>query len=133
MSLPIYRIPSETDVIFPAALEEAFTSFVSASGMPFAPRVSHEGANVRIHFFFVSKPLEELVKEFLATFEPDGFHATELAVPNDRVKHVIRIAEESNWLPFIRQQGADRARICFIRTPRSVTAVELEERIELVS
>ena len=133
MSLPIYRIKSETDVVIPGALEDAFIAFVSASGMPFMPQVHHEDANVRIHFLFLSKPLEEMVKEFFATFEPDGFHATELAVPNDRVKHTIRIAEESNWIPFIRQEGTERTRICFIRTPRSVTATELEERIELVS
>jgi hypothetical protein len=133
MSLPIYRIKGANDVVIPEALEEAFTSFVSASGMPFAPQVFHEDANVRIHFLFLSKPLEDLVTEFFATFEPDGFHATELAVPNDRVKHTLRIADESNWIPFIRQEGTDRTRICFIRTPRSVTATELEERVELVS
>ncbi len=121
------------DVVFPASLEDAFTTFMSDSGMPFAPQVTIEDAKAHIHFLFLIKPIEELVEEFLAKFEPDGYHAIELAVPNDRLKHVLRIADESEWLSFIRQQGVDRTRICFIRTPRSVTTAELEERIDLVS
>jgi hypothetical protein len=132
MQSPIYRLQGETDIVLPGALEDAFTDFVSRSGMPFAPQVSHEDSKVRVHFLFVSKPLNELADEFLAKFEPDGFHAIELAVPNDRLKHVVRVADEGEWISFIRQQGAERTRLCFIRTPRSIPTSELEERVELV-
>lgn len=132
MQSPIYRLQGESDILLPAALEEAFTGFVSHSGMPFAPQVSHEDSKVRIHFLFVSKPLNELADEFLAKFEPDGFHAIELAIPNDRVKHAIRVADEGEWISFTRQQGSEKSRLCFIRTPRSIPASELEERVELV-
>lgn len=129
----IYEVHTQHDLVLPAALEEAFTAFLSASGMPFAPQVTLKEEKAYIHFLFLNKKIEDLTDEFLATFEPDGFHATELAVPNDRLKHVIRVGEESNWIPFIRHEGAERTRICFIRTRRSVPATELEERIELVS
>ncbi len=129
----VYELQSAKDVVLPRALEESFTAFISSSGMPFEPMVSWEGEKSRIHFLFLNKDLKELVEEFLFTFEPDGFHATEIAIPNDRVKHVERIAAESGWKSFIRQQGTERTRICFIRTPRSVPADELEERVELVS
>jgi hypothetical protein len=129
----VYELAGESDVILPRALEEGFIAFVSASGMPFSPQVSWEGERSRIHFLFLNKDIRDLVEEFLLTFEPDEFHALEMAVPNDRVKHAERIAHESGWKSFIRQQGADRTRICFIRTPRSIPATELEERVDLVS
>ncbi len=129
----IYEVHTQHDVVLPAALEEAFTSFVSASGMPFAPQVTVKDERAQIHFLFLNKKIEDLVDEFLATFEPDGFHAVEVAVPNDRIKHVMRVGEESDWIPFIRQEGTERSRICFVRTRRSITAADLEERIELVS
>ncbi len=128
----IYRHQGDNDVTLPAALEELFTGFVSDSGMPFAPQITHSDEKVNIHFLFLTKPLKELVDEFLARFEPDGFYTIEAAVANDRLKHAVRIAEESNWIPFVRQEGTDRTRVCFIRTPRSVPASELEERVELV-
>jgi hypothetical protein len=129
----IYEVHTQYDVVLPAALEEAFTEFLSASGMPFAPQVTTKEERSSIHFLFLNKKLEDLVDEFLLTFEPDGFHAIEIAVPNNRLKHVIRVGQESNWIPFIRHEGAERTRVCFVRTRRSVTASELEERIELVS
>lgn len=129
----VYEIAGESDVILPRALEESFVAFVSASGMPFAPQVKWEGEHSRIHFLLLNKDLRDLVEEFLLTFEPDEFHAVEIAVPNDRVKHTERISRESGWKPFIRQRGAERTRICFIRTPRSIPSAELEERVELVS
>lgn len=132
MQSSIYHLRGETDILLPGALEEAFTEFVSNSGMPFAPQVTHEDSTVRIHFLFLSKPLKTLADEFLATFEPDGFHTLEVAIPNDRIKHAIRVADEGQWISFTRYEGADRSRICFIRTPRSIPAAELEERIELV-
>ena len=128
----IYELRSEYDVVLPKALEESFTAFVSASGMPFAPSVSHEGDQVVIHYLFLNQPLKGIIDEFLAVFEPDGYNALELAVPNDRIKHVERVAEESGWLSFIRQRGADRTRICFIRTDHAEAVDELEERIEIV-
>jgi hypothetical protein len=128
----IYEVHTQHDVVLPAALEEAFVEFVSASGMPFTPQVTMKAEKAHIHFLFLNKKIEDLTDEFLAAFEPDGFHATELAVPNDRLKHVIRVGEDSNWIPFIRHEGTVMTRICFIRTRRSVPAAELEERIELV-
>ncbi len=101
--------------------------------MPFAPGVTVEGEKSHIHFLFLNKDLKPLVEEFLAKFEPDGYSTYEVAVPNDRVKHAERIAAESGWQFFIRQQGADRTRICFIKTSSGVNVNELEERIELVS
>ena len=129
----IYEIHTQHDVVLPAALEEAFVEFLSSSGMPFAPQVTTKEEKSHIHFLFLNKKLEDLVDEFLDTFEPDGFHTTELAVPNDRLKHVLRVAEESNWIPFVRHVGAERTRIVFIRTRRSLPATELEVRIELVA
>ena len=131
--ISMYELRGKNDVILPRALEESFTAFISSSGMPFEPIVSWEGECSLIHFLFLSKDLKELVEEFLLTFEPDGFHSSEIAIPNDRVKHVERIAAESGWKSFVRQHGSERTRICFIRTPRSVPAEELEERVELVS
>lgn len=129
----IYELRGEQDIILPRALEESFTAFVAASGMPFAPAVTFEGELAVVHFLFLSRPLPEIAEEFFAVFEPDGYNALEIAVPNERVKHTERIAEESGWLAFIRQRGAERSRICFIRTVRSVSLDELEERVELVS
>lgn len=129
----IYELRGDHDIILPRALEESFTTFVAASGMPFEPTVHVEGERIVIHFLYLSRPLREMVEEYLAVFEPDGMNATEIAVPNDRVKHSERIAEESGWIPFVRQRGAERSRICFIRTPSAVGIDELEERIELVS
>lgn len=129
----IYSLRDERNIVIPMALEDSFTSFVAASGMPFAPTVTVEGDHAVIHFLYVSRSLRDLAEEYFAVFEPDGYNAIEVAVPNDRVKHTLRISAESGWLSFIRQQGAERSRICFIRTPRATSAVELEERIELVS
>jgi hypothetical protein len=129
----IYELRAEHDIILPRALEESFTAFVSASGMPFAPTVTIEGDRAIIHFLFLSKPLKDIAEEYFAVFEADDYNTIELAVPNERIKHTERIAEESGWLSFIRQQGAERSRICFIRTSSAVGTSELEERIELVS
>ncbi len=129
----IFELRSEQDVVLPIALEEAFIAFVSGSGMPFEPTITHEDDRAIIHFLFLNVTLEALVKEFLATFVADDVIATEIAVTNDRLKHIIKISEESGWLPFVRQHGTDRTRICFIRTSHSVPLSELEERIELVS
>jgi hypothetical protein len=128
----IYELRGDHDIVLPLALEESFTAFVSASGMPFTPTVTIEGDHAVVHFLYVSQPLKAIVEEFLAVFEPDGYHATELAVPNERIKHTERVAEESGWLPFVRQRGAERTRICFIRTSAAESIEELEERIELV-
>ena len=128
----IYELRGEHDIVVPRALEESFLAFVSASGMPFAPTVTQEGDRSVIHFLFISQPLEGIADEFFAVFEPDGYYALEIAVPNDRLKHSERIAEESGWLPLIRQRGAERTRICFIRTENAESVEELEERIELV-
>lgn len=128
----IYELRGEQDIVVPQALEESFLAFVSSSGMPFTPTVSAEGDRSVIHFLFVSQPLKTVADEFFAVFEPDGYHALEIAVPNDRLKHSERIAEESGWLPLIRQRGAERTRICFIRTQHAESVEELEERIELV-
>lgn len=133
METPIYLITSDSDVTLPRALEESFVAFISASGMPFAPEVKIEGEKSHIHFLFLNIELKPLVEEFLAKFEPDGYYTYEVAVPNDRVKHAERIAVESGWQYFIRQQGSDRTRICFIKTSTSIGVGELEERIELVS
>jgi hypothetical protein len=133
METPIYLITSDTDVTLPKVLEESFIAFISASGMPFAPQVKTEGERSHIHFLFLNKDLKPLVEEFMAKFEPDGYYTYESAVPNERVKHVERVATESGWDFFTRQQGADRTRICFIKTSSGVSVDELEERIELVS
>ena len=133
METPIYLITSDTDVTLPKPLEESFIAFISASGMPFAPEVKVDGEKSHIHFLFLNKDLKPLVEEFMAKFEPDGYYTYEVAVPNDRVKHAERIASESGWQFFIRQQGTDRTRICFIKTSSGVGVDELEERIELVS
>ncbi len=129
----IFELRSEHDVVLPTALEEAFIAFVSGSGMPFEPTVTHEDERSVIHFLFLNVTLEGLVTEFLATFVADDVIATEIAVMNERLKHTMKISKESGWLPFVRQHGTDRTRICFIRTSRSVPLAELEERIELVS
>ena len=128
----IYELRGEHDIVLPMALEESFTAFVSSSGMPFTPTVIVEGDRAIVHFLYVSQPLKDIVEEYLAVFEPDGYSATEVAVPNDRIKHTERVAEQSGWLSFIRQRGAERTRICFIRTKNAESIEELEERIELV-
>jgi hypothetical protein len=129
----IYRLISANDVELPAVLAESFETFIANSGMPFAPTVTRDGENAVIHFLFLTKDLRDLIEEFLATMEPDGFYTTEIAVANDRVKHTIRIADESGWIPFIRQSGAERTRICFIKKMNGISAEDLEERIDLVS
>lgn len=133
METQVYEITSETDVILPKVLEESFVAFISASGMPFAPEVRVEGEKSHIHFLFLNKDLRLLVEEFIATFEPDGYYTYEAAIPIERVKHVERIASESGWQSFIRQQGAERTRICFLKTSAGISCAELEERIEIVS
>jgi len=129
----IYEIRGEHDIVLPKSLEESFTVFVSLSGMPFAPTVTSENDRSIVHFLYLSQPLENIAEEFFAVFEPDGYNATEIAVPNDRIKHTERVAEESGWLSFVRQRGAERSRICFIRTQNAESTEELEERIELVT
>jgi hypothetical protein len=128
----IYELRGQSDIVLPKALEQSFTAFIAASGMPFAPTVTNEGDQVLVHFLYLSQPLEKLADEFLAVFEPDGYNTIEIAVPNDRVKHTLRVAEESGWRPFVRQKGAERSRICFIRTGNAERVEELEERIDLV-
>jgi hypothetical protein len=128
----IYKLKSDTEVILPASLKDGFLNFLSDNGIQFAPQVREENEKALFHFLFLNTSLKDLTEEFLLKFEPDDFWATEIAVPNDRVKHTERIASDSEWISYIRQQGTDKARICFVRTPRSVPITELEERIELV-
>lgn len=128
----IYKLKSEKEVVLPASLKDSFLEFLSSSGIQFAPQVTERSEKALFHFLFLNTSLEDLVKEFLLMFEPDDFWATELAVPNDRVKHTERIATDSGWISYIRQSGAEKTRICFVRTPRSVPVTELEERVELV-
>jgi len=128
----IYKLKSDTEVILPLSLKDSFLSFLSDNGIQFAPQVHEEDEKVLFHFLFLNTSLKNLVEEFLLMFEPDDFWATEIAVPNDRVKHTERIATESEWISYVRQQGMDKTRICFVRTPRSVPVTELEERVELV-
>ncbi|MEI8135344.1 MAG: hypothetical protein WCH46_09805 [bacterium] len=128
----IYRLKSEKEVILPTSLKEAFLTFVADNGIQFSPQVRDEDEKTTFHFLFLNGSLQNLVEQFLAMFEPDDFWATEIAVPNERVKHVERVAGESHWLSYIRQQGTDKTRICFVRTPRSVPVTELEERVDLV-
>jgi hypothetical protein len=129
----IYKIKSETEVILPAALKDSFLEFISVSGIQFSPQVSEYDEKATFHFLFLNISLKDLTEEFLLHFEPEGFWATEIAVPKERIKQTERIATESGWITFIRQQGTDKTRICFIRTPRAVPASELEERVELVT
>lgn len=128
----IYKLRSENEVILPASLKNSFLAFVSDNGIQFAPQVREEDEKALFHFLFLNVSIKKLVEEFLLTFEPDDFWATEIAVPNDRVKHTERIASDSEWISYIRQRGTEKTRICFVRTPRSVPVTELEERIELV-
>jgi hypothetical protein len=128
----IYKLKSDSEVILPASLKDSFLSFVSDNGIQFAPQVREENEKALFHFLFLNTSLKDLVEEFLLMFDPDDFWATEIAVPNNRVKHTERIATDSEWISYIRQQGTDKTRICFVRTPRSVPITELEERVELV-
>src|SRR5689334_20073027 len=123
----IYKLKSDTEVILPASLKDGFLEFASNSGIQFSPQVTERDEKALFHFLFLNKSLKDLTEEFLLHFEPDDFWATEIAVPNDRVKHTERVAEDSSWITFIRQRGIDKTRICFIRTPRSVPVTELEE------
>src|ERR1051326_4703414 len=115
----IYKLKSDNEVILPASLKDSFLNFVSDNGIQFAPQISEEDEKVLFHFLFLNTSLKNLVENFLLQFEPDDFWATEIAVPNDRVKHTEKIGTESEWISFIRQRGSDKTRICFIRTPRS--------------
>ncbi len=128
----IYKLKSEKEVVLPASMKDSFLGFLSDNGIQFAPQVQEEDEKALFHFLFLNSSLEKLVQEFLLTFVPDDFWATEIAVPNDRVKQTERIASDSEWMSYIRQQGTDKTRICFVRTPRSVPVTELEERVELV-
>jgi hypothetical protein len=128
----IYKLVSETEVILPASLKDSFLTYLADNGIQFAPQVREENEKAIFHFLFLNTSLKDLTERYLLEFEPDGFWATEIAVPNDRVKHTERIASESEWITYIRQQGSDKTRICFVRTPRSVPVTELEERVELV-
>ena len=128
----IYTLKSDTEVILPASLKEGFLSFLSDNGIQFAPQVREEDEKVLFHFLFLNTSLKDLTENFLLMFEPDDFWATEIAVPNDRIKQTERIASDSEWISYIRQQGTDKTRICFVRTRRSVPVSELEERVELV-
>jgi hypothetical protein len=128
----IYKLKNEAEVILPASLKDGFLGFLSDNGIQFAPQVREEDEKATFHFLFLNVPLKKLVEDFLQTFEPDDFWATEIAVPNDRVKHTERIAEDSGWITYVRRQGTEKTRICFIRTPRAVPVTELEERVELV-
>lgn len=128
----IYKLRSDKEVILPTSLKDSFLEFLSSSGIQFAPQVTEGSETSLFHFLFLNISLDTLVKEYLLMFEPDDFWTTELAVPNDRVKHTERIAADSGWISYIRQNGAEKTRICFVRTPRAVPVTELEERIELV-
>ncbi|MEP7235866.1 MAG: hypothetical protein ABI778_11285 [Ignavibacteriota bacterium] len=128
----IYRLKNEAEVILPASLKDAFLSFLSDNGIQFAPQVRESDEKATFHFLFLNMSLKDLVEDFLLQFQPDDFWATEIAVPNDRLKQTIKIAEDSNWIPYLRQRGTEKTRICFIRTPRSVPVNDLEERVELV-
>jgi len=128
----IYKLKNEAEVVLPASLKDGFLSFLSDNGIQFAPQIREEDEKATFHFLFLTIPLKDLVEDFLHRFEPDDFWATEIAVPNDRIKHTERIAEDSGWITYVRQQGAEKTRICFVRTPRAVPVTELEERVELV-
>jgi hypothetical protein len=128
----IYTLKSDKEVILPASLKDSFLMFLSDNSIQFAPQVREENEKTLFHFLFLNTSLKKLVEQFLLQFEPDDFWATEIAVPNNRVKHTERIASDSDWMSYVRQQGSDKTRICFVRTPRSVPVTELEERIELV-
>lgn len=128
----IYTLKSDTEVILPLSLKDSFLGFLSDNGIQFAPQVREQDEKVVFHFLFLNTPLKDLTEEFLLMFEPDDFWATEIAVPNARVKQTERIATDSQWISYVRQQGADKTRICFVRTPRSVPVTELEERVELI-
>ncbi|MFI5263471.1 MAG: hypothetical protein ACHQM6_03045 [Candidatus Kapaibacterium sp.] len=128
----IYKLKSEAEVVLPASLKDGFLQFLSDNGIQFAPQVREEDEKATFHFLFLTIPLKDLVEDFLLRFEPDDFWAIEIAVPNERVKHTERIADDSSWITYVRQQGAEKTRICFVRTPRSVPVTELEERVELV-
>ncbi len=128
----IFTLKSDNEVILPASLKDGFLEFLSDNGIQFAPQVREENEKATFHFLFLNVPLRKLVEDFLLIFEPDDFWATEIAVPNDRVKHTKRIAEDSGWIPYIRQHGSEKTRICFVRTPRAVPVTELEERVDLL-
>src|SRR5438128_12580877 len=122
----LYRLRSDTEIVLPASLKDGFLQFVADNGIQFSPQVSERDEKATFHFLFLNRSLKELAEEFFLTFTPDDFWATEIAVPNDRIKHTERIASESGWLSYVRQQGSDKTRICFVRTPRSVPVTELE-------
>jgi hypothetical protein len=128
----IYKLKTDTEVILPASLKDSFLEFISDNGIQFSPQVTEHDEKATFHFLFLNRSLKDLTEEFLLQFEPEGFWATEIAVPNERVKHTERVASDSGWITYIRQQGTDKTRICFVRTPRSVPVTELEERVELV-
>ncbi|MDP4231341.1 MAG: hypothetical protein Q8916_13160 [Bacteroidota bacterium] len=128
----IYRLKNENEVILPASLKDGFLAFLSDNGVQFAPQVKEEDEKALFHFLFLNRPLKDVVEEFLLKFDPDDFWATEIAVPNDRIKQTERIARDSEWISYVRQQGTEKTRLCFVRTPRSVPVTELEERIDLV-
>ncbi len=118
--------------MLPLSLKDSFLGFLSDNGIQFAPQVREQDEKALFHFLFLNTSLKDLSENFLLMFEPDDFWATEIAVPNDRIKQTERIASDSEWISYIRQQGTDKTRICFVRTPRSVPVSELEERVELV-
>jgi hypothetical protein len=128
----IYKLKNDTEVILPASLKDSFLEFVADNGIQFSPQVTEIDEKAIFHFLFLNRSLTDLTEEFLLTFEPEGFWATEIAVPNNRLKQTQRIASDSGWITYIRQQGTDKTRICFVRTPRAVPVTELEERVELV-
>ncbi len=128
----IYTLKSDTEVMLPLSLKDSFLGFLSDNGIQFAPQVREQDEKALFHFLFLNTSLKDLSENFLLMFEPDDFWATEIAVPNDRIKQTERIASDSEWISYIRQQGTDKTRICFVRTPRSVPVSELEERVELV-
>src|SRR6266480_1190219 len=128
----IYRLKTDTEVTLPASLRDSFLTYIAENGIQFYPQVSEHDEKATFHFLFLNRSLKDLVEEFLFQFEPEGFWATEIAVPNERIKQTERIASDSGWITYIRQQGTDKTRICFIRTPRAVPVTELEVRVELV-
>lgn len=129
----LYTIISDSEVALPSALTEMFLAFVAQNGMPFAPVTTAAGEQTCFKFLMQPNNLKGLVSDFFHMLEPDDYAASEIAVPNTRIKHAERIGEESGWLTFVRHQGVQKSRICFIRTSRAVPFTELEERVQLVS
>src|SRR5258708_19054834 len=95
----IYKLKSNTEVILPSSLKDSFLIFAAENGIQFSPQVTEREEKATFHFLFLNRSLKDLVEEFLFQFEPDDFSATEIAVPNDRVKHTERIARDSDWIP----------------------------------